>query len=71
VSREFRLKRGDICQKLIIFLRLFLMNYYQGEDLYKLFVTFPASTDYELFVFTYYKDIIAALYDRYPQTLID
>ena len=46
VSREFRLKRSNICEKLLIFLRLFLMNYYKGEELYKLFVTVPASADF-------------------------
>lgn len=55
----------------MIFLRLYLMNYYKGADLYKLFVTFPASVDYELFVFSYYRDIIASLYERYPTALID
>jgi len=33
-------------ERLIVFLRLFLMNYYKGEDLYKLFVTFPASASF-------------------------
>lgn len=46
------------------------MNYYKGEDLYKLFVTFPASVDYELFVFNYYRDIVEALYERYPLDVI-
>lgn len=66
VSREFRLKRSNISEKLLIFLRLYLMNYYKGEDLYKLFVTFPASVHYELFVFNYYRDIVISLYSRYP-----
>ena len=43
-----------------------MMNYYKGEDLYKLFVTFPSSNEFELFVFKYYKEIIEALYERYP-----
>lgn len=71
VSREFRLKRTNLCGRLIIFLRLFLMNYYQGSDLYKLFVTFPASVDFELMVFEYFRDIVVALYDRYPEEVIE
>jgi hypothetical protein len=47
---------------MLIFLRLFLMNYYTGDDLYKLFVTFPASVDFEIFVWQYYRDIVLALY---------
>ena len=60
-----------MCSRLIVFLRLWLMNYYKGDDLYKLFVTFPASIHYELFVLQYYLDIIKSLYDRYPQSVID
>jgi hypothetical protein len=70
ISREFRFKRSNINEDLLIFLRLYLMNYYKGQDLYKLFVTFPASADFELFVFRYYRDIILALYERYPEAAI-
>ena len=47
------------------------MHYYKGEDLYKLFVTFPASIDFEIFVLKYYKEVVEALYDRYPISIID
>lgn len=65
------MKRSNISENLIIFLRLYLMNYYKGQDLYKLFVTFPASMDFELFVFEYYKDIIESIYERYPLEAIE
>ena len=42
------------------------MGYYRGADLYKIFVTFPGSLNYELFVFRYYLEIITALFARYP-----
>jgi hypothetical protein len=51
-------------------LRLFLLHYYKGEDLYKLFVTFPASVDFEIYVLSYYKEIVEALYERYPKSVI-
>jgi hypothetical protein len=54
----------------LFFLRLYLMNYYKGEDLYKLFVTFPSSCEFELFVFSYYRDIVESLYERYPSEAI-
>ena len=47
------------------------MHYYKGEDLYKLFVTFPASIDFEIFVLRYYKEVVEALYDRYPISVIN
>jgi len=56
---------------LILFLRLWLMSYYKGADLYKLLVTVPASIDYELFVLGYYLEIIEALYNRYPPEVIE
>jgi hypothetical protein len=34
-------------------------------------VTFPASVDFELFVFNYYRDIVLALYERYPTSVIE
>ena len=66
VSREFRMKRNNLAMKLVTFLRLYLMGYYRGADLYKIFVTFPGSLNYELFVFRYYLEIITALFARYP-----
>ncbi|CAM6000925.1 unnamed protein product [Sphagnum balticum] len=71
VSREFRFKRSNICWRLLTFLRLYLMNFYREKDLYKLFVTFPASLSYEIFVFNYYREIILALYERYPLEVIE
>lgn len=46
------------------------MNYYKGDDLYKLFVTFPSSYEFEIFVFLYYRDIVESLYERYPLEVI-
>jgi hypothetical protein len=47
------------------------MNYYNGDDLCKLFLTFPASPSFERFVLHYYRDIVLALYERYPKIAID
>lgn len=46
VSKEFRLKRSSLPRKLLMFLRLYLLNFYPGEDSYKLFVTFPSSLNF-------------------------
>lgn len=48
-----------------------MMNYYKGDDLYKLFVTIPASVDFECLVLGYYRDIVLALYERYPEEVIE
>ena len=52
-------------------MRLYLLNYYKGEDLYKILVTFPASIEFELQVFAYYREIVEALYERYPMQSIE
>ena len=46
MSKEFRIKRSGICLKLIIFLRLFLLDYYHGKDLSKIMVTIPSSLEF-------------------------
>ena len=55
VSKEFRLKLNKTCMKLLTFLRLYLLDYYKGTDLYKICVTLPSSIDFEQLVLKYYK----------------
>jgi hypothetical protein len=43
LTREFRLKKNKICSDLIVYLRIYLIQFYQGNDIGSLKVTIPVS----------------------------
>jgi hypothetical protein len=52
--------------KFIVFLRLFMVNYYTGVDNCKILCTMPSSLEFEVAVLSYLKDIIGCVYGWYP-----
>lgn len=71
VSKEFRLKRSRLCEGLLIFLRLFLMNQYKGADIGKLFATLPASIEFEIFMLSFMELLVLELKKRSTNALIE
>lgn len=54
-----------------MFLRVFLMHQYKGEDQSKLMGTIPSSVEFELFLFEYMMKLLNALKKRYPIGMIE
>ena len=50
ITKEFRLKRHKLNNDLIMYLRLYLMVFYDGPDLKEALITVPTFLDYEIFI---------------------
>lgn len=46
------------------------MNQYKGADIKKLFVIFPASFEFEIFVLSFMEKLVSEVAKRYPEELI-
>ncbi|KAL4463988.1 hypothetical protein ABPG74_005925 [Tetrahymena malaccensis] len=68
LTKEFRLKRGHLCEEFIIYLRIYLSSHYDGKDQSKILFTVPQSFGFEKFVFDFALKVLKYMRSKYTTT---
>ncbi|CAD8069199.1 unnamed protein product [Paramecium primaurelia] len=65
LSKEIKLKGSKLQEDLIIYVRLFLMAYYIGQDANSILLTIPVSIDFEIQVFDFTLKLLSYLAQKF------
>ncbi|KAM3135265.1 hypothetical protein pb186bvf_012563 [Paramecium bursaria] len=69
ITKEFRLKRHKLNNDLIMYLRLYLMVFYDGPDLKEALITVPTFLDYEIFILQFSIKLFNYFMNKFSQSL--
>ena len=71
ITKEFRLKKHELNQDLLMYLRLYLMVYYSGKEANEVLITIPVSIAYEIFVLQFTVKLLNYFLNQYSTSLND